>query len=290
MPSKIKSEQPQVLVCQPKGLPAHKLLEAARNAREINPVNHAPLERLAALMPGFAPTPQHLAVVVTKYWGNAGVRLTVNFLDNPPTSLRKRILTHMNAWSKTSNVQFVLSSSDPQVRIARQGGPDGGYWSYIGTDILSIPAGRPTMNLEVFSMQTPESEFHRVVRHETGHTLGFPHEHMRRALVKLIDSAKAIAYFQKTQGWSPLMVKQQVLTPIEESSLLGTPNADPKSIMCYQIPGEITKSGKPIVGGLDIDSSDYTFAASIYPKSKTAKSPQLALKGARKGGRRAFRR
>ena len=25
--------------------------------------------------------------------------------------------------------------------------------------------------------------------------------------------------------------------------------ADPKSIMCYQIPGEITKDGKPIVGG-----------------------------------------
>lgn len=290
MPSKTNSAQPQVLVCQPKELPAHKLLEAARNAREINPINHAPLERLATLIPGFAPTPQHLAVLVTKYWGNAGVRLTVNFLDNPPTSLRTRILKHMNAWSKTANIQFVLSSSEPQVRIARQGGPHGGYWSYLGTDVLSIPAGQPTMNLEAFSMQTPESEFHRVVRHETGHTIGFPHEHMRRALVKLIDPAKAIAYFKKTQGWSPLMVKQQVLTPIEESSLLGTPNADPKSIMCYQIPGEITKSGDPIVGGLDIDSSDYAFVARIYPKSKTAKSPQLALKGTRKGRRRTFGR
>jgi hypothetical protein len=36
--------------------------------------------------------------------------------------------------------------------------------------------------------------------------------------------------------------------------------------MCYQIPGSITKDGQPIVGGLDIDPSDFTFAATIYPK------------------------
>jgi len=55
-----------------------------------------------------------------------------------------------------------------------------GYWSYLGTDILHIPKNRPTMCLENFSMDTLESEYKRVVRHETGHTLGFPHEHMRR--------------------------------------------------------------------------------------------------------------
>ena len=68
-------------------------------------------------------------------------------------------------------------------------------------------------------METPESEFHRVVRHETGHTLGFPHEHMRRELVDKIDRRKAIAFFEETQGWSEQEVIQQVLTPIEESSL-----------------------------------------------------------------------
>ena len=36
--------------------------------------------------------------------------------------------------------------------------------------------------------------------------------------------------------------------------------------MCYQIPGSITKDGQPIVGGLDIDPSDFSFAQSIYPK------------------------
>jgi hypothetical protein len=45
---------------------------------------------------------------------------------------------------------------------------------------------------------------------------------------------------------------------------MSTP-ADQTSIMCYQLPGSITTDGKPIVGGLDIDASDYAFAGSIYP-------------------------
>jgi hypothetical protein len=267
------------LVCTPKRLPVEKLVAAAKTATNINPLNHAPIERLTRIVPGFVPTPERIAVVVTKYWGLQGVHLTVGFMDNPETALRKRIIQHMNAWAKTANVTFVETATDPQVRIARQGGPDGGYWSYLGTDILHIPKANQTMNLEAFTMNTPESEYHRVVRHETGHTLGFPHEHMRRALVAKIDPAKAIAYFERTQGWTEEEVRQQVLTPIEESTLRGT-KADAKSIMCYQIPGELTKNGQPIIGGTDIDPTDYSFAQLIYPKKVTgpAKPPAKATK------------
>jgi hypothetical protein len=258
----------QILVCTPKRLPIELLVRAARTAVEINPLNHPPLYRLTRVLPEFKPTPERIAVVTTKYWGVEGVRLTVGFMDNPPTDLRKRILRHMNAWRATAKVRFLETRTDPQVRIAREGGENGGYWSYLGTDILHIPKNEPTMNLEAFSMSTPESEYHRVVRHETGHTLGFPHEHMRKELVDKIDPTKALEYFERTQGWSEEEVRQQVLTPLEESSLLGT-TPDPKSIMCYQIPGELTKDGKPIVGGKDIDTSDAAFAAKIYPKKRT---------------------
>jgi hypothetical protein len=162
----------------------------------------------------------------------------------------------------------VETNSDAQVRIARTEGA--GYWSYLGTDILSISAGQPTMNLDSFTMQVPESEFHRVIRHETGHTLGCPHEHMRRELVDRIDEDKAIEYFGETQGWTPEEVRQQVLTPLEDGSLIATSHADPNSIMCYQIPGTITKDGQPILGGIDIDESDFQFMASIYPKPDAA--------------------
>lgn len=268
MPTKKTTDE--AIVCLPKRLPQNLWVSAAQTASQINPLNHPPINRLMLVEKGFAPTKQSIAVLTTKYWGNKGVKLTVGFLDNPPSDLRKRIVEHMNAWNKTANVQFVQTTTDPQVRIARL--PGDGYWSYLGTDVLSIKKNEPTMNLDSFTMSTPEGEYRRVVRHETGHTLGCPHEHMRRALVNLIDHAKAIAFFGQTQGWDPDMVRRQVLTPIEESSLIGTMESDSRSIMCYQLPGSITKNGKPIVGGLDIDKSDSTFMRSIYPKPSAGKT------------------
>src|SRR5947207_1346131 len=126
----------EIIACTPKGLPSNLIVPAAKKAVEINPVNHPRLDRLSMVMPGFAPTPERIAVVTTKYWHGGGVKLKVSFLDNPPGDLRKRILLHMNAWAKWCNVLFVESKSDPQVRIART--PDDGHWSYVGTDILSI--------------------------------------------------------------------------------------------------------------------------------------------------------
>lgn len=269
------------IVCLPKRLPRNLWVAAAEKASQINPLNHPPINRLMLVEKGFAPSKQSIAVLTTKYWGNKGVKLTVGFMDNPSSALRKRILEHMNAWNKTANVQFVASSTDPQVRIARLRGD--GHWSYLGTDVLSIPKNEATMNLDSFTMDTSEAEYRRVVRHETGHTLGCPHEHMRRELVDLIDPKKAIDFFAENQGWDENMVRRQVLTPIEESSLLGTLKSDANSIMCYQLPGSITKSGRPIVGGKDIDKADSTFIGSIYPKPKAPKTTTNKA-GAKKTG------
>jgi hypothetical protein len=209
------------------------------------------------------PLPQYIAAMRDKYWGKEGVKLTVSFpFDNPDKSLRDKILLHLNAWGKGPNVSFVETSGTGQVRIARTRGD--GYWSYLGRDILQIPKNRPTMNLDGFTMSTRDSEFYRVVRHEAGHTLGFPHEHMRKELVARLDVQKTIRYFRETQGWSEQEVYQQVLTPLNEASLLSTP-ADQTSVMCYQLPAEITKDHKPIMGGNDINASDLAFAGDIYP-------------------------
>lgn len=260
----------RVPVCVPKQLPRSKWVAAAEMALALNPANHPNSAATAmAVAMGTGSHRERLAVAVGKRWPATGVRLTVGFLDNPPADLRTRILLHMNAWSKSANVLFVEASTDPEVRIARADSPpdDAGYWSYVGTDIRHISRKKPTMNLEAFTMRTPESEYKRVVRHETGHTLGFPHEHMRRQLVARIDRAKAIKSFFESDGWSPAQVEAQVLTPLEESTILGTTRADQHSIMCYEIPGDITKNGKPIIGGVDITPRDFKFAASLYPKS-----------------------
>lgn len=248
--------------CSIKQLPTRLLEKAAKTAVQINPVNAPFLGPAANTLDESILTPEFLTVFVSKYWGPTPRRLTVSFMEATPTDLKNLILSHMNAWATRECISFVLTNGVGQVRISRGAG---GYWSYLGTDILQIPTNRPTMNLQGFSMATPESEYRRVVRHETGHTLGFPHEHMRQELVNRIDPQKAYAYFLRTQGWSKSMVDAQVLTPLNQASIFGTP-ADQTSIMCYQLPGSITKNGLPITGGTDINATDYAFAAQIYPK------------------------
>lgn len=246
-------------VCTPKSLPNSLLVQAARKAAEINPMN-SPIMQFA---PGAMPAdPLSIAALTTKYWGPNRRRLTVKFMDTNSKALKDKILQYMNAWSKTACITFVETSGTGQVRISRGAG---GYWSYLGTDILQIPANRPTMNLEGFTVNTSDDEYKRVVCHETGHTLSFPHEHMRKELIARIDRQKAYDYFWRTQRWDRAMVDAQVLTPLDDATIIRTP-PDQTSIMCYQLPGQITKDGKPILGGKDINTWDFAFAGKIYPK------------------------
>jgi hypothetical protein len=254
------------VACTVRQLPPTQSLEAARVAQRVNPENVPPGTILEQAV---SDDGDKAAVLITKYWGDSGVHLTVGFLDSPPSPLRRRILAHMNVWSGAAHVEFVETapSNDAQVRIALG---TGGYWSYLGTDILLVPRDQQTMNLEGFTATTSELELCRVVRHETGHTLGFPHEHMRRAIVDRIDRQKAYAYFARTQGWNKRMVDDQVLRSLPEEALIRTPDADETSIMCYPLPDEITVDGSAIPGGVDITRDDADFAASIYPKKECA--------------------
>ena len=257
-----------IIVCRPKSLPLDKLAAAERRAIEVNPENERESRTVERTPPGRRGGQRRIAVVVARKWPAKGVRLSVSFLDNASAALRSRILKHMNAWGEHANVLFSETRGVGEVRIARLDSPPDmtGYWSYLGTEILDAPEDEPTLNLEGFTMRTSESEFRRVVRHEAGHTLGFDHEHMRSDIVKRIDRKKAFAHFDLTDGWTPKEVEQQVLTPLAKRSIMGTKESDPLSIMCYQLPGEIMKDGKPVPGGLDINPNDFAFAKRLYPK------------------------
>lgn len=264
--AKAQKEEPPDIGCAVKQLPHRLVFPAAMVAAKVNPANGPVIGPAGALGEEGMPSPLAAAVVTSKYWGPTPRKLTVSFLDGGSPGLRSKIVSHMNAWTKTGCIEFVETSGVGQVRITRGGS---GYWSYLGTDILLIPANRPTMNLQNFSLSTSDSEYRRVVRHETGHTLGMPHEHMRKELVARIDPKKAYEYFRLTQGWPKETVDQQVLKSLDEFTLMFTP-PDEDSIMCYQLPGSITKDGKPIRGGLDINQTDYKFIGQIYPKPGAA--------------------
>jgi hypothetical protein len=242
---------------------------ARRRSIEVNPANAEFVRTVEQVAEGRRGG-RRLAVLIGNRWPESGVRLSVQFLDSPQNDLRKRILQHMNAWNKTANILFQETKEKGQVRIARSDDPKWeGYWSWVGTQILAIEdEDEPTMNLQDFTMKTADAEFYRVVRHEAGHTLGFEHEHSRSDLVKRIDIAKAIAYYKKPPNkWTAKETRDQVLTPLKVKSIMGTTEADPLSIMCYEIPAKITKDGKPILGGTDINEKDFAFAGKVYPKT-----------------------
>jgi hypothetical protein len=255
-----------VPICRPVSLPDHMIEDAARVAIHHNPQNGVNVASLNVHLPAMAQmmTPYHLAVMTGKNW-KPGTVILVGFMESgTPQAVRDKVLSHMSAWSTSANISFreVRGGESPMIRVSFRGD---GYYSYIGTDNLSVPPNQLTMSLQGFDAGMPESEWRRVVRHETGHALGFPHEHSRKQIIELLDPAGTLRYFQQTQAWSPQMIQEQILTPISEASIMGTPNAETDSIMCYQFPGACTRSGQPIPGGLDITPDDYAFAAKVYP-------------------------
>jgi hypothetical protein len=249
-------------MCIPKAIPDARLIEAAAIAWEENPANRPNVRRAVGIVGPSAGGRSFIAAVTTKYWRGERTEFGVSFLDTDDAELKRRILSHLNAWSARSRVRFRASGVEPDVRIARM--PGDGYWSYLGTDIQLIPDDEPTMNLDSFTMRTSEREYKRVVRHEAGHTLGFPHEHLRKDLIDRIDRRKAIRYFAEQSGWSAEETVAQVLTPIDEADLIAT-ESDELSIMCYQLPGSITIDGNPIEGGLDLTALDRQFVRHLYP-------------------------
>lgn len=250
----------EFIPCRLKSPPRSEMIAAAARAIAINPANRP-------LLPA---TPDQLVALTAKYWGAGGVRLTVDVIDSTASDIKNKILGHMNAWGQWGNVVFVLDPVDPQVRIAREGTD---LWSYLGVDILSIPRSEATMNLGGFTMRTSDAECKRVIPHETGHTAGFPHEHLRAEIIEKLDRGRTIAWGRSYLGWSEQAVIHNILTPLSAGSVMGSPNADEDSVMCYQLPGSITKDGKPIRGGLVISPTDAEAVAKLYPKATPPPPP-----------------
>lgn len=239
-------------VCIDQILPDELAVEAARLAVEENP------ENLPWMMGVLPPEPLHLALVTGKKW-KPGRALRIRFLDGDAT-VQQKVAAVAKEWEKYANIKFDFGN-DPEAEI-RISFAQQGSWSMLGTDALALPKDRPTMNYGWLRPGTPDNQYH-VVLHEFGHALGCIHEHQNPGGTINWNKEAAYQYYGRN-GWSRQMVDQQVFQKYDRALTQFTA-IDPKSIMMYPIPRQLTTDGFEVGINTTISETDRRFIAEMYP-------------------------
>ena len=264
-PKKIKT-------CIDRELPDELRFEAARLAIEENPAN-APSVGARQMMPGVV-GPMGLAAITGKLW-KPGRLLHVRFLDGDPV-VQQRLQPFAHEWSKYADVKFVFdNAADAEIRISFK---DRGSWSYLGTDALSLPKDKPTMNYGWLTKTTADTEYSRVVVHEFGHALACIHEHQNPVADIPWDKPKVYAYYAgPPNNWTKSQVDVNLFTRYSSDSTQFS-QFDPKSIMLYSIPNDFTIGDYEVGWNTALSDTDKQFIGTLYPIKKKDENA-LAING-----------
>lgn len=201
----------------------------------------------------------------SKFWtAKEAAALKVRFLDGTTTQ-RSKAWARFIEIDRLCGVNFIPVESGPShIRVSFR---QQGHWSYVGTDCKTIPQNAPTMSLQLSGFSS-DSEYNRVATHEMFHALGFEHEHQHPQGGIPWDTAKVIAYYGRTQGWSPAQVKAQVLNRYTGTNWVGTV-PDRQSIMHYPVEEALTVGTFSVPWNTKMSSLDISFLQKTYPAPRS---------------------
>jgi hypothetical protein len=197
-----------------------------------------------------------------KAW-EPGQTLRVWFMDPPKRSVADKCFGIMKEWEQYANINFAPAASqeDSDLRVAFV---KGGSYSYLGTDNKNIAKSEHTMNFGWLTEKSEETEYRRVVLHETGHALGLSHEHQHPESRIPWDKDAVIAYYSQ-QGWTAAQTERQVLRGLD-SNRTQYSKYDKHSIMEYPIPKELVTDPRFAVGwNTELSQTDKDFIGQVYP-------------------------
>ena len=175
------------------------------------------------------------------------------------TIIKERIepLTTIKFEFITDDDNTTLNTTDAVVRVGFE--PNGGNWSLVGMYNL-FSSANTTMNLGSFDVAT--------IIHEFMHVLGLLHEH-QLSFGDPIQWNKPLLYSwaNRVYGWDKKVVDKNIIEKYNKNQINGT-KFDPKSIMLYYFPKELTLDGKGTSQNKRLSETDIKYALTMFGVDK----------------------
>jgi len=190
-----------------------------------------------AMSPDVSSERENLIRYMARKWVN-GTILHYYFFDSGPNGGDQTqidiVREGFDVWADLGlGVTFeeVTNIDQAEVRIGFRRGPGEGYWSYVGTDVLTVGQHERTMNFG-YDLTTDRRR-ENVPVHEIGHTLGFPHEHQNPQAGIVWNEQAVLDYFGgPPNNWDEATTRHNILRKIPQGEVTGSA-WDRDSIMHY---------------------------------------------------------
>jgi len=216
--------------------------------------------------PGVTPHRIGFILASSLKWVN-GTQITYTFIEGAEPQ-KKVVRKAFQTWKEVGiglTFKEVASSQEAMVRIGFD--HTDGSWSYVGRDILTIPAMQRTMN---FGWDLTANSYGMTTAiHEIGHTIGFQHEH--QSPFSGIEWNKRAVYEEFSgppNNWPKKQIDSNILDKLPANKMQGSA-WDPTSIMEYEFgPGLVAKPAafaKGIYPPGVLSANDIKGVQSFYP-------------------------